>query len=123
MAKEDRYLQLFRGRWRFYRRVPKSVQHLDTRGVIQEALGAGSIETARIRRDALEEACSLYWASLVAGGGDQAEARYEAARARAKVLGHAYKRLDDLVQDAPLEEIVERIVALRGKDGPLILPL
>ncbi|MBG6202700.1 integrase [Labrenzia sp. EL_13] len=118
MAKEDRYLQLFRGRWRFYRRVPKSVQHLDARGVVQEALGTSSIETARIRRDALEEACNLYWASLVAGGGDQAEARYEAARARAKVLGHAYRRLDDLVQDAPLEEIVERIVALRGKDGP-----
>lgn len=115
MAKEDRYLQLYRGRWRYWRRVPKSVSHLDNRGVVQVALGTDSIETARIRRDAMEDADNLYWASLIAGGANQAEARYEAARMRAKVLGHAFKRLDDLVQDAPLDEIVERIMALKGK--------
>ena len=117
MSKEDRYLQWYRGRWRYWRRVPKKVAHLDTRGVIQVALGTESVETARIRRDAMEEADNLYWASLVAGGADQAEQRYEAARLRAKALGHAYKRLDDLVQDAPVEEIVERILALRSKEG------
>ncbi|QFT31776.1 hypothetical protein FIV00_14890 [Labrenzia sp. THAF82] len=117
MAKDDRYLQLFRGRWRYFRRVPKRVAHLDDRGVIQVALGTSSLDVARIRRDAMEEADNLHWASLAAGGTEQAEQRYEAARMRAKALGHAYKRLDDLVQDAPLDEIVSRIVALKSKDG------
>jgi len=120
MANENRYLRPYRGRWRYIRRVPERVAHLDARGLIQVALGTDSLDVARIRRDAMEDADNLYWASLVAGGLDQAEKRYEAARARAKALGHTYKRLDDLVQDAPLEELVERIMTLKGaSDGQL----
>jgi integrase len=118
MKKEDRYLQLFRGRWRYYRRVPKAVSHIDSRKIIQIALGTANIEIARIRRDGFEEADDLYWSALMSGGDPEAAGnRYEAAKSRAKALGVTFKSLDELVQSAPLEELAERILLLRGKKG------
>ncbi|WP_371256886.1 DUF6538 domain-containing protein [Roseibium sp. TrichSKD4] len=76
MAREDRYLQLYRGMWRYWRRVPKAVSHLDDRKVIQVALGTRNIEVARVRRDAMESADNQYWTSLrTVGANEQAEAR------------------------------------------------
>ncbi|MBO6507316.1 MAG: hypothetical protein JJ979_02330 [Roseibium sp.] len=118
MKKPDRYLQLYRGRWRYYRRVPKSAAHLDDRGVIQIALGTSNIEIARIRRDGFEEADDLYWASLAAGSPtDSVESRYNAARARAKALGVTFKSLDYLVENAPINDLVARTQLLEGKKG------
>ncbi|WP_422022901.1 site-specific integrase [Roseibium sp.] len=115
MREADRYLELFRGRWRYVRRVPRAVSHLDTRGKLQVALGTASLETARIRRDAMEDADTFYWASLQTGqAGKAVEQRYEAAQMRAKALGFTYRSLDDLVANEPLEGLVERVLSLKG---------
>jgi len=115
MAREGRYLQLYRGMWRYWRRVPKAVSHLDDRKVIQVALGTRNIEVARVRRDAMESADNQYWTSLrTVGADEQAEARYEAARERAKAFGYVYKNLDDLVNDAPMSELVGRVRTVQG---------
>ena len=117
MRDDDRYLELFNGRWRYIRRVPKAVAHLDTRGKIQAALGTTSLEIARVRRNAMEEADTLYWASLQAGeGGAKTDSRYESAKLRAKALGFTYKSLDDLVRNAPINELAERVAALKGAE-------
>jgi len=118
MARDDRYLQLFRGRWRYFRRVPKSVAHIDDRGIVQVALGTDDKALARIRRDAQEEADNLYWSTLQTGGDQkQAAERYDVAKARAKALGVTFRSLDELVAEAPIEEFVERMALLSGKAG------
>ncbi|WP_428524741.1 hypothetical protein [Roseibium sp.] len=59
MREADKYLELFRGRWRYVWRVPKAVSNLDTRGKLQIALVTSSLDVARIRRDAMEDADTL----------------------------------------------------------------
>ncbi|WP_415719766.1 DUF6538 domain-containing protein [Roseibium alexandrii] len=118
MANQDRYLQMYRGRWRYWRRVPKAVQDLDTRGVVQVSLGTSDKTKARIRRDAQEEADNLYWAALQTGGDpEKAADRYDAAKARAKALGVTFRSLDELIAEAPIDELVKRINMLDGKTG------
>lgn len=118
MKKPDRYLQLYRGRWRYFRRVPKAYAKFDSRGVIQIALGTSNIEIARIRRDGFEEADNLYWSSLAVGeDAGRTATRYEAAQARAKALGFTFRSLEDLVENAPVEELVGRIRSLKRETG------
>lgn len=117
MPNRDRYLELDKGRWRYVRRIPKKVAHLDTRGKIKTALGTASIEIARLRRDAMEEADNSYWASLAEENPDKAQAQYDAARTRAQLLGFAYRPIQTIVDDTPIRELADRILALEGKSG------
>lgn len=110
----DRYLKKRGGRFYYYRRVPAKVAHLDARGTVEEALGTDSLEIARKIRDSLAEADEAHWASLLEGR-ESDELRYEAAKARAKAMGISFRRLDDLVDNAPLEELVSRVSAVSGK--------
>lgn len=110
----DRYLKKRGGRFYYYRRVPAKVAHLDTRGTVEETLGTDSLEVARKIRDSLVEADEAHWASILQGRDDD-ELRYEAAKARAKAMGISFRRLDDLVENAPLGDLVSRVSAISGK--------
>lgn len=123
MRDADRYLKRRGRRWHYVRRVPGHVAHLDSRGMIQTSLKTASIDTARARRDALEEADDLHWASLLATGapsGIVADQRYQAAKSRALALGFQYRSVEALAADASIDELVRRIEALEvRRDGTI----
>lgn len=118
MRERDRHLKRRGKRWHYVRRVPAHVAHLDDRPRIEASLKTTNLDVARIRRDALEESDELYWASLVmegeggAGPRQQIARRYEAARARALVLGFTYRSASALADDAPLDELIRRVEVL-----------
>lgn len=113
-----RYLKGRGSNWHYVRRVPAHVAFIDDRGTIQTSLKTKSLEVAKLRRDAHERADDLLWQGLA--GGDEAAratAAYEAARARARVLGFEYKAAADLVPVATVEELLRRIdVAHKGSE-------
>jgi len=113
----NRYLKQRNGRWHYVRRVPGNVSHLDERKLIQISLKTDSIELARKKRDALEEANSLYWAQLNAGKSANVYAEYEALQKRALAMGFGYAPTPVLADEAPIIDILERVEALEGRGG------
>lgn len=115
MRDDDRHLRARGGKWQYVRRVPQHVVPFLGRSRIECSLKTSSLETARIRRDAMEEADDRHWSALLAQTpAEAAEARYKADRARCLALGYTFKSLDHLVHAAPLEEATERVLMLDG---------
>lgn len=128
----DRYLLHRNGRWHYNRRVPKQYHHVESRLHIRGSLKTKSLDIARMRRDAMEQADEEFWSALAIeaienGGVSDAtmlvqEKLYKAASARALVYGFVYKPVKQLVADTPIEQIVERVDALakeRDAEGSL----
>ena len=116
----DQYLKRRGNRWYYARRVPERVAALDPRGMVKTALKTTSLEVARARRDALAEADDHYWASLLAtveadqpnpNSSDNAAAlsMYKSAKMRAMARGFVYRPAQELVAEAPTEELVNRL--------------
>ncbi|WP_256619787.1 DUF6538 domain-containing protein [Parvularcula maris] len=106
----DRYLKRRGTRWHYVRRVPTHAQSWDDRKLIQVSLKTHSVEVARLKRDALEQADELYWSGVADGlVAETAMERYEAAKTRAQALGFEYFTADKLATSLPVDEIVERI--------------
>ena len=131
-SQSDKYLRRRGENWHYYRRVRSKFQAFDGRGTIRLSLGTSSLETARLRRDELASADEEYWASLaladasvsdVAGVDPRiAEQRYRAACAAAMTAGFRYRPMDRQVQPGNVEEVVERLLALKSNpksDAPL----
>jgi len=121
VAPEDRkYIQCREEIWHYVRRVPMRYRVLDDRGFIRVSLRTKSLETAKLRRDALIEADDLYWASLAAPANDEAAAladlalrdaainRYRRANARAMARGFSYSPAAELAESLGFTEIVAR---------------
>lgn len=101
--------------------MPKRFDAVDDRGVIRVSLRTKSLETARMRRDAMAEADDLFWASLAAPANDDlsqaAEAamrqvavnRYRRASARAMARGFVYSPAADLAEALEVAEVVTRV--------------
>lgn len=109
MKRLNQYLQNRDGRWSYHRRVPIKYRSVDPRGTIRVALDTSSLEIARARRDSLAKADDALWRSLNAGRSAKAIDRYEAARQRAMSRGFVYVPVEDLVGEATLDEILERL--------------
>ncbi len=122
-----RYLKERKGWWHYVRRVPGHAAAVDSRGVIQIALKTRSADIAKFRRDALETADDLYWQGLITNDNhDQTMARYEAARARARVHGLEYKGLAQIVASDDVGDRVRRAqIAVENIkiDAPAVLGL
>lgn len=124
---DQKHLRQRRRHWHYYRRVPKKYQAYDNRGTIRRALGTVSLETACMRRDELVAADDEFWASMALadataqGGGivrsDISEQRYRAACAQAMAAGFRYVPMDRLVDGAQIEDVVERMLALKTGQG------
>ncbi len=107
-----RYLKARGSRWHYVRRVPEHFTHIDSRGVIQRSLKTSSLDIAQLRRDAMERADELFWQGLALDDPTRsAHAMYEAATARAVVLGFEYKAAVDIAATSPLDEIIRRVAA------------
>lgn len=120
MRDSDRHLRDRRGKWHYVRRVPEHVRPILGRSRVEISLKTSSLETARIRRDAMEEADDRLWASLIAGAGPKAAlARHEAERKRCLALGFAWRSFAEIVQDVPTADVLDRVEAFVGlPDGP-----
>lgn len=131
VAETNRYLKKRGNLWWYRRRVPEAYRRFDTRNVIETSLKTSSHETARLRRDLIEKENKTYWESLVASSlavdGDTERVRsavskrYQSAVMKAMMAGFTYLPTDRLVQEASLEELVERVLAVAehsGANGP-----
>ena len=117
----DQYLKLRKGRYYYVRRVPNRYRDVDSRTLIKMALGTGSREVARARRDGLAEADEQLWASLKAFDSSfavhPALGRYEAAKARALARGFMYYPVEELTEATPTNELLARIILLERSLG------
>jgi len=118
----DRYLQRRPdGGYRYVRRIPADVRALlmeydpDLPEYVRRSLDTDSLETARARRDAMEAADDEYWASLHSNDTPRRE-HYERVIARARSLKLQYLPAEDLVAHATLEEILQRIAMVAGRE-------
>lgn len=106
------YLTNRAGYWQFVRRVPSEFAVLDRRVFVRHST---KIAVARDRRgdkagkvaDLFNRELEAYWRGLVEGKAQEAADRYNAARARARVLGFDYVESPQLA-DRPVLEILER---------------
>jgi integrase len=116
---DDRFLKCHRsGTWYYRRQVPLDVKDLVGRSSLEVSLKTKLLDVARLRRDAMEEADTLFWASLLGGGAaaaDPATARYRAAQKRALALGFVWKSSSDLLNHAPLDDLIARLDVLKGR--------
>jgi integrase len=103
----------------FYaRKVPKMVQELDGRTVVRKDLGTRDEHTARTQARALNEANEALWASLLAGQNPaNAWERYENATRIVAAHGFGYRPTAELLSSASLDEVLDRIEALKPHLG------
>jgi integrase len=109
MRDRDRYLKCRSNRFYYYRRVPLTVAHLDPRGTIRIALKTTNVDLARMKRDQIERADSLYWEGLRSGNRESAFKRYHAAVTHAVALGFSYAPAPEIAEAAPITEVLQRI--------------
>lgn len=65
----DRFLLLRDGLYYYWRRVPRSVEHLDDRApFIRHSLKTDDLAEARAKRDLLEQADRTFWGALLTDG-------------------------------------------------------
>ncbi|WP_258571346.1 DUF6538 domain-containing protein [Flavimaribacter sediminis] len=116
----DRYLKKRHGHWHYQRRVPVYIREFDARGFIRKSLKTTSLEIARMRRDEIEKADNLFWASLAAGEAPAgATDRYYAAVKRAVAMGFVYRPAEILAEVVATEEIIARAIRVSSR-GPVI---
>ena len=104
------------GVWQFVRRVPLELSHLDPRGVIKHST---KVPVAKDRRgikagkiaEVMNRELEAYWRGLSEGKAQEAQARYEEARRRARIFGFDYAETDEIAT-RPVLEIVERLEKL-----------
>ncbi|MET4636197.1 DUF6538 domain-containing protein [Kaistia defluvii] len=115
-----RYLQVRSGLYRYYRRVPLSLQGIDDRfPFVRIALKTADLRVAIAKRDALEHADNELWASYLGGQGvDAARARYRTAVKLAEAMGFAYRPAAQIADAESVEQILKRFGAIGGRDAP-----
>lgn len=117
-ARADRFLQnRSDGGYRYVRRVPSRFQEAAGADFVRISLHTDDLATARIRRDAQEEADNAFWSSIADGPDKAAARRYEAATARARALGFAYAPAADMAASGALVELVARLERLEALGG------
>ncbi|RVJ51261.1 integrase [Sinorhizobium medicae] len=100
------------GIYRYYRRVPTEVAHLDKRTHIKQSLKTKSLKEALEKAQAVHDAAETFWRALLAGNDNEsAFARYEAAVKLAQSLGFTYRPAAE-VAALPLEELERRLAVV-----------
>ncbi|WP_378952271.1 DUF6538 domain-containing protein [Mesorhizobium sp. ANAO-SY3R2] len=116
----DRHLILRRGIYHYKRRVPAIVVPKDKRAPhVRTSLKTSDLVLARSKRDALEAADNLLWASMITDEAvDAAQARYQAAVRRVEAMGYSYRSAEDLAAAWSLNDVVERLEAVMDARAP-----
>lgn len=119
----DRHLQKRSdGGYRYVRRVPTDVLteihkfQPNHPTHVRISLRTASLEEAREKRNAIEEADDNYWTSCVTGGSPSAREVYDRAVTRARHLRLEYRTATDLAANADVDELVRRILMIPGRE-------
>lgn len=105
------------GIYRYYRRIPAEVAHLDTRGHIKQSLKTRSMKEALERADAVHSALEALWRAMLAGNDNgSALEQYEAAVKAAQSLGFTY-RPAEAAAAGDMVEIDKRLSIARDHFG------
>ena len=112
-----RYLTRRAGLWHYARRVPDVVAHLDPRGIVKQSTRIRIADDPRGVKagraaDQINEQLEAYWKALLDGQATEAQARYDAARRRARAFGFEYRVTGDLTE-AALRDLLERARTIR----------
>ena len=94
----------------YKRRVPRELQRLDIRGVIQRSTKTGDRAKALSIARRFDDETEQYWDTLRRAGraSSSEHHRYEAALNRARTLGFDYRTVHEIAE-GPLEHLLERI--------------
>ncbi|NTH50918.1 tyrosine-type recombinase/integrase [Agrobacterium rhizogenes] len=96
------------GIYRYYRRVPTEVAHLDARTHVKQSLKTKHHKEALERAESIHKAADTLWRSMLAGNDNvSALAQYEAAVKAAQSLGFVYRSAAE-ASEGDLLEINER---------------
>lgn len=102
------------GIYEYVRRVPASVAHLDNRAKIVVSLGTRDEAIAREKARTLDQANDVLWGSLLKGDlATDTWSNYRSAVTLAQAKGFTYRPADELVSEAKVWDIVERVLAAR----------
>ncbi len=95
----------------YHRRVPANVAAADEHSpFVRISLKTDDLALARSKRDLIEEADNLLWASMIMDEAhDPARARYSATMRRVEALGLTYRTSHVLAAQSSLDEIVSRL--------------
>ncbi len=120
----DRYLQRRPdGGYRYVRRVPLDVLSAirsfqpNHPTHVRKSLRTRSLEEARIKRDAMEQADNDYWSDCLSDRSPMAQQAYERAVKRARFLKLQYRPVNELAEEVDVQELLRRL-ALVGKVNP-----
>lgn len=96
------------GIYRYYRRIPTEVAHLDKRSHVRQSLKTTSLREALAKAQIIHDASEKYWQSLLAGqNSTTAIEQYQAAVRIATSLGFTYKPANELAT-VSLDELEQR---------------
>lgn len=105
------------GIYRYYRRTPVEVAHLDKRSHVRQSLKTKSLKDALDRAEVIHRAAEDLWKAMLSGKSSQsALEKYDAAVKAAQSLGFAYRVAVDAAQ-LPLEEIDRRFAIAQENEG------
>lgn len=110
----DRYLATINGYYWYKRRVPKLLAHLDARAPqIRMTLKTKEKTLARRKRDQLEAADDVLWASFIVGQNDPARLRYDAAVRRVEAMDFAFHSSAVLEHVPDYDELDRRFATIK----------
>ena len=112
------YLIERNGWYYYFRRVPKQISTYDTRKHIKVSLKTKDKPTARRRAMIQNDTIEKFWRDLMAAGGGIARKNdlYHKAVQAARTHGFIYRDISELSENAGLEELVERLLALKSAE-------
>lgn len=126
--RRNQYLEQRGHYWYYKRRVPARYAEVDSRRYSKAALHTDSLNVARARRDAMADADEAFWEGAllerVMGAKTDdlnksvAACRHRSAQRQAKAMGFVFKPAETLAAEANIEEIAERVSAIRK--GPAL---
>ncbi|MFB9952177.1 DUF6538 domain-containing protein [Rhizobium puerariae] len=97
------------GIYRYYRRVPTEVQHLESRTHVKASLKTKNLKEALERAETIHRATEKLWRAMLAGNDNASSmAQYGAAVKAAQSLGFTYQPMID-VADLPIAELERRV--------------
>ncbi|RVN78018.1 DUF6538 domain-containing protein [Sinorhizobium meliloti] len=100
------------GIYRYYRRVPTEIAHLDKRTHVKQSLKTKSLKEALEKAQAVHDAAESFWRALLAGNDNEAAfARYEWAVKLAQSMGFTYRPIAE-VAALPLDELERRLTVI-----------
>ncbi|AWI57202.1 site-specific integrase [Sinorhizobium fredii] len=110
------------GIYRYYRRVPTEVAHLDQRTHVKQSLKTKSLKEALEKAQTVHDAAETFWRALLAGNDNEsAFARYESAVKVAQSMGFTYRPVEE-VATLSLDELERRLLLIdENKDRSQIV--